>query len=97
MSWVIFPLCFAARGLGVERIGELKAIYPVLWGVLRTATGAPSDARGHKGLIAYRMWLQAVALIRHRRALELRLVALGKRAARDRDGDGLSDSHCRDF
>lgn len=32
MSWSIFPLFFASFGLGVERIGILKAIYPATWG-----------------------------------------------------------------
>src|SRR5690242_20577758 len=35
MSWGIFPLFFAAFGLGIERIGILKAVYPVTWGVLQ--------------------------------------------------------------
>jgi MFS family permease len=35
MSWGIFPLFFAGFGLGVERIGVLKAIYPVTWGLLQ--------------------------------------------------------------
>ncbi len=35
MSWGIFPLFFAALGLGVERIGLLKALYPATWGILQ--------------------------------------------------------------
>ena len=38
MSWGIFPLFFAGFGLGVERIGILKAVYPAVWGVLQTGT-----------------------------------------------------------
>src|SRR5262249_42904384 len=38
MSWGIFPLFFAAFGLGVERIGILKAVYPATWGILQVAT-----------------------------------------------------------
>src|SRR5215212_9924380 len=34
MSWGVFPLFFSAFGLGVERIGLLKAIYPAIWGLL---------------------------------------------------------------
>jgi len=62
MSWGIFPLFFASFGLGVERIGTLKAVYPVVWGVLQTVTGPLSDRWGRKGLIAGGMWVQAVAL-----------------------------------
>ena len=32
MSWGIFPLFFSSFGLGVERIGILKAVYPAVWG-----------------------------------------------------------------
>jgi MFS family permease len=62
MSWGIFPLFFAAFGLGVERIGVLKALYPVSWGVLQIATGPLSDRWGRKGLIVAGMWVQAAAL-----------------------------------
>ncbi len=63
MSWGIFPLFFAANGLGVERIGILKAVYPVAWGVLQVATGPLSDKWGRKGLIVAGMWVQAAALL----------------------------------
>lgn len=62
MSWGIFPLFFAAHGLGVERIGILKAVYPASWGVLQIATGQLSDRWGRKGLIVAGMWMQAAAL-----------------------------------
>ena len=62
MSWGIFPLFFAAFGLGVERIGILKAVYPAAWGILQVATGPLSDRWGRKGLIVAGMWVQAAAL-----------------------------------
>jgi MFS family permease len=62
MSWGVFPLFFASFGLGVERIGVLKAVYPVVWGVLQVATGPLSDRWGRKGLIVGGMWVQAGAL-----------------------------------
>jgi MFS family permease len=62
MSWGVFPLFFTAFGLGVERIGILKAIYPAVWGVLQVATGPLSDRWGRKGLIAAGMWVQASGL-----------------------------------
>jgi MFS family permease len=63
MSWGIFPLFFATFGLGVERIGILKAVYPAVWGILQVATGQLSDRIGRKVLIVWGMWLQAFALI----------------------------------
>ena len=62
MSWGIFPLFFAGFGLGVERIGILKAVYPAVWGVLQTVTGPLSDRWGRKGLIVAGMWVQAGGL-----------------------------------
>jgi MFS family permease len=62
MSWGIFPLFFAAHGLGLERIGMLKAIYPTTWGLLQVATGPLSDRFGRKGLIVGGMWVQAAGL-----------------------------------
>ena len=62
MSWGIFPLFFASFGLGVERIGILKAIYPATWGILQISTGPLSDRWGRKGLIVAGMWVQAAGL-----------------------------------
>ena len=62
MSWGIFPLFFASFGLGVERIGILKAVYPATWGILQVATGPLSDRWGRKGLIVAGMWVQAAGL-----------------------------------
>jgi MFS family permease len=63
MSWGIFPLFYAGFGLGVERIGILKAVYPAAWGLLQIATGPLSDRWGRKGLIVAGMWVQAAALV----------------------------------
>lgn len=63
MSWGIFPLFFAGLGLGVERIGIIKAIYPMVWGITQVVTGPLSDRWGRKGLIVGGMWVQAGGLI----------------------------------
>ena len=63
MSWGIFPLFFTTLGLGVERIGLLKAIYPIVWGAGQVVTGPLSDRWGRKGLIVAGMWVQAVGLV----------------------------------
>ena len=63
MSWGIFPLLFVSFGLGVERIGILKAVYPAVWGTLQTVTGPLSDRWGRKGLIVSGMWVQAAGLL----------------------------------
>jgi MFS family permease len=71
MSWGIFPLFYAGFGLGVERIGLLKAIYPVTWGLLQLVTGPLSDRFGRKGLIVAGMWVQAAGLFLTAAAREL--------------------------
>ena len=63
MSWGIFPLFFTSFGLGIEKIGILKAVYPAVWGLFQIATGPLSDRWGRKGLIVAGMWIQAGALL----------------------------------
>jgi len=62
MAWGIFPLYFAAAGIGLERIGLLAGLYPAVWGVMQLFTGAWSDRIGRKGLIVWGMWLQATGI-----------------------------------
>jgi MFS family permease len=59
MSWGLYPLFFAAHGLGVASIGVIKAVYPAVWGILQIATGFLSDRLGRKPLIAWGMVVQA--------------------------------------
>jgi MFS family permease len=59
MSWGLYPLFFAAHGLGVANIGVIKAVYPGVWGLLQIGTGALSDRLGRKPLIAWGMVVQA--------------------------------------
>lgn len=62
MSWGLYPLFFAAYGLGVERIGAVKAVYPLVRGVLQVVTGPLSDRLGRQGLIAAGMVVQAAGI-----------------------------------
>ncbi len=62
MSWGVFPLFYAAGGLAIDRIGLLKAVYPIVWSLLQIATGPLSDRWGRKGLIVVGMWVQAAGL-----------------------------------
>jgi MFS family permease len=63
MAWGLFPLYFAAAGLGIEQVGILAAIYPGVWGVTQLGTGALSDKLGRKGMIVSGMWVQAVGIL----------------------------------
>jgi MFS family permease len=52
MSWGVFPLFFSAFGLGVERIGILKAVYPAAWGIIADMLGI-SWAIGMVGVLTF--------------------------------------------
>ena len=58
----MFPLFFSTFGLGVERIGIIKAVYPAVWGTLQVVTGPLSDRWGRKALIVGGMWVQAAGI-----------------------------------
>ena len=62
LAWGLFPLIFAAAGLGLDDIGILAAAYPAVWGISQLAAGGLSDRWGRKWLIAGGMWIQAVGI-----------------------------------
>lgn len=62
LAWGILPLFFASRGLSLDRIAVLAAVYPLMWGGLQLATGWLSDLVGRKPLIVMGMLLQAAAI-----------------------------------
>jgi MFS family permease len=62
MAWGLFPLLYASAGLNLATIGVLVALYPATWGVTQLFTGALSDRIGRRWLIAFGMWLQAIAI-----------------------------------
>lgn len=63
LAWGLFPLVFAAAGLGLDAIGVLAGLYPAVWGLTQLITGGLSDRWGRKWLIAAGMWLQAIGII----------------------------------
>lgn len=63
MSWGVFPLLFMSMGVGIEGIGWIKAIYPVVWGVGQTITGPLADKWGRKPLIVWGMFVQVLGHI----------------------------------
>jgi MFS family permease len=62
LAWGLFPLIFAAAGLGLEAVGTLAGLYPAVWGIAQLFTGGLSDRVGRKWLIAAGMWLQAFGI-----------------------------------
>ncbi|HUF52767.1 MAG TPA: MFS transporter [Dehalococcoidia bacterium] len=62
LAWGVFPLFFVSRGLSLQEIGILAAVYPLVWGALQMGTGWLSDSIGRSPLIVSGMLLQAVAI-----------------------------------
>ena len=62
VAWGIFPLFFASKGLDLDRIAILAAVYPMVWGILQLATGWASDLVGRKPLIVIGMIIQGAAI-----------------------------------
>lgn len=62
MVWGLFPIVFAASGLGMIDIGWLVALYPSIWGLTQLFSGALSDRVGRKPLIVGGMVLQAFGI-----------------------------------
>ncbi len=62
LAWGVFPLFFVSRGLSLQEVGVLAAVYPLVWGALQMGTGWLSDTIGRSPLIIGGMLLQAVAI-----------------------------------
>ncbi|MCC6266733.1 MAG: MFS transporter [Dehalococcoidia bacterium] len=62
LAWGIFPLFFVSRGLDLERVAVLAAVYPLIWGAAQMATGWASDTVGRLPMIAAGMLLQGAAI-----------------------------------
>lgn len=60
--WGLVPIVLAARGLSLEQLATVAALYPFLWGLGQLGTGALSDRWGRKWLIASGMAIQAVGI-----------------------------------
>jgi MFS family permease len=62
MVWGLLPLFLSVKGLGVEAIGLVAAVYPATWGFLQLFTGGLSDHWGRKYMIALGMITQALGI-----------------------------------
>lgn len=63
MAWGLLPLYFASRGLSLERISFLAALYPAVWGTMQLLTGGLSDRTGRKWMIALGMLVQGAGIM----------------------------------
>ena len=62
VAWGLFPLIFTAAGLDLATVGALAALYPAVWALAQTFTGALSDRLGRKWLITAGMAAQSLGI-----------------------------------
>ena len=62
LAWGLMPIFLASRGLSIEHIGVVAAVYPAAWAVCQVGFGALSDRVGRKRPIVAGMWVQAAAI-----------------------------------
>ena len=62
LAWGIFPLFFTDKGLDLDRVAMLAAIYPMVWGVFQLASGWASDLVHRRSIIVAGMILQGLAI-----------------------------------
>jgi MFS family permease len=62
MVWGLIPIFLAEKGVPLDQVGLVAAVYPGVWGLSQLATGALSDRWGRKWMIAAGMWVQALGI-----------------------------------
>lgn len=62
LIWGVIPLYLVSRGLTIEQIAVIAALYPLVWAVLQVFTGWLSDGIGRKPLIVAGMIIQGLAI-----------------------------------
>ncbi|MDH5589075.1 MAG: MFS transporter [Gemmatimonadota bacterium] len=60
--WGLLPIVLVARGVSIERIGVVVALYPAVWSVSQLYFGPLSDRVGRRGLIAAGLVLQGLGV-----------------------------------
>lgn len=60
--WGLLPILLASRGLTIERVGLVVALYPLVWAVSQLLFGPMSDRVGRRGLIASGMVVQGAGV-----------------------------------
>lgn len=63
MIWGLVPILMISKGLSVEQVALIAAIYPGVWSISQLMTGALSDRWGRKWMIAAGMWVQAIGIV----------------------------------
>ncbi|WP_421889204.1 MFS transporter [Marinoscillum sp.] len=63
MMWGVLPLFLALKGFELRSIGQIVAIYPVVWGLGQLFTGKLADLLPKKAMLFYGMAFQGLAIV----------------------------------
>jgi MFS family permease len=62
MIWGLLPIFLTGKGLALQQVAIVAALYPGVWGISQLVTGALSDRIGRKWMIVAGMWIQAIGI-----------------------------------
>ena len=60
--WGLLPILLASRGVSIERLGTVVALYPMVWAFSQLLFGPMSDRVGRRGLIGGGLLVQALGV-----------------------------------
>ena len=63
MLWGLLPIFLITKGLSIDQIGTVVALYPIVWSVAQLKCGPLSDRIGRKVFIVPGMALQGVGVV----------------------------------
>lgn len=63
MVWGLLPILLATKDFGLEEIGKIAALYPLVWGLGQLFTGKMADHLSKKGMLFWGMLMQGFALL----------------------------------
>lgn len=63
MIWGLLPVFLLSKGFELDSIGEIAAVYPVVWGVGQLFTGKLGDHFSHRVLLTLGMIAQGIGIV----------------------------------
>lgn len=63
MVWGVLPILLASKHFGLEEIGKIVALYPIVWGLGQLLAGKLADHLNKKKMLFWGMLLQGLVLL----------------------------------
>lgn len=63
MVWGLLPILLGSKHFSLEQIGQIVALYPVVWGLGQLFTGKMADHLNKKAMLFWGMLMQGAALL----------------------------------